>query len=95
MTTISWSYIGQSLFAILAGINSSLPYDYYCHQIICCNKEVKVSTCLLQYVEFIAMRSLCCINLLPRSLSQRLAMIFPVVTGFFSCSVVRMEILIA
>ena len=74
MTTILWSYIGQSLFAMLAGINSSLHYDYYCHQIICCNKEVIASTCLLQYVEFIATRSLCCVDLLSRSLLQRLTM---------------------
>ena len=68
MTTILWSYIGQSLFATLAGINNSLPYDYYCHKIICCNKEVIALTYLLQYVEFIATRSLYCINLLPQSL---------------------------
>ena len=29
----------------------------YCHKVICCNKEVIASTCLLQYVEFIATRS--------------------------------------
>ena len=35
----------------------------YC--IICCNKKVIASTYLLQYVEFIAMRFLCCVNLFP------------------------------
>ena len=74
MTIIPWSYIGQSLSATLASINSSLLYDYYCHQIICCNKEVIASTYLLQYVELIATRSLCCVDLLPRSLLQRLTM---------------------
>ena len=36
-----------------------------CHKVICCNKEVIASTCLLQYLGFIAMRFFSCINLLP------------------------------
>ena len=48
----------------------------YCHKVICCNKEVIASTCLLQYLGFIASRFFCCINLLPRSLLQRLATTF-------------------
>ena len=32
----------------------------YCHKVICCNKEVIASTCLLQYLGFIAMRFFCC-----------------------------------
>ena len=39
----------------------------YCHKVICCS---------LQYLGFIAMRFFCCINLLPRSLLQRLATTF-------------------
>ena len=48
----------------------------YCHKVICCNKEVIASTCLFQYLRFIATRSFYCINLLPRSLLQRLATTF-------------------
>ena len=52
----------------------------YCHKVICCNKEVIASTYLLQYVEFIATRLFCCVNLLSWSLLQRL------VTTFSSCN---------
>ena len=48
----------------------------YCHKVICCNKEVIASTCPLQYLGFIATGFFCCINLLPRSLLQRLATTF-------------------
>jgi len=37
--------------------NKTFEAVNYCHKIICCNKEVIASTCLLQYVEFIATRS--------------------------------------
>ena len=43
--------------------NKTFEVVNYCHKVICCNKEVIASTCLLQYVEFIATRSLCCVNL--------------------------------
>ena len=94
MTTILWSYIGQSLFAMLAGINSSLLYDYYCHQIICCNKR---SYCINLFVAIC--RTYCNeIFVLRRPIASKfittahndfvvIATIFPVVTGFFSCSV--------
>ena len=48
----------------------------YCHKVICCNKEVIASTCLLQYLGFIATILFGCINLWPRSLLQRLATTF-------------------
>ena len=48
----------------------------YCHKVIFFNKEVIASTCLLQYLRFIATRFFCCINLLPQSLLQRLATTF-------------------
>ena len=37
--------------------NKTFEAISYCHKVICCDKKVTASTCLLQYVEFIAMRS--------------------------------------
>ena len=65
--------ISYDIFHIL---QQNLEAVNYCHKIICYNKEVIASTCLLQYVEFIITRSLCCINLLLQSLLQRIATTF-------------------
>ena len=43
--------------------NKTSEAIYYFHKVIYCNKEVIASMCLLQYVKFIATRSLCCVNL--------------------------------
>jgi len=45
--------------------NITFEAVHYCHKVICRNKDVIASTYLLQYVEFIATKFLCCVNLLP------------------------------
>ena len=71
--------IATRLFVVISYdiFHKSFEAISYCHKVICCNKEVIASTCLLQYLGFIATRFFCCINLLSRSLLQRLATIFP------------------
>ena len=50
--------IATRLFVVISYdiFNKTFEAIRYCHKVICCNKEVIASTCLLQYLGFIATR---------------------------------------